>query len=172
MNKIEARKKALDIRKELDSNTISNKIVEEIIKSNILDSYNHIGIYYPIGNEINIIGLLDYYKDKNFYLPITRDEIHFIKYQTNDKLVKAKFNTYEPIGEIVNRSNIECFIIPCVAISADNKRLGYGKGYYDRYLSNYKGITIGVAYDFQEVDKIDVKKTDVKLNYIIKGELK
>ena len=168
MNKIEARKKALDIRKELDSNTISNKIVEEIIKSNILDSYNHIGIYYPIGNEINIIGLLDYYKDKNFYLPITRDEIHFIKYQTNDKLVKAKFNTYEPIGEIVNRSNIECFIIPCVAISANNKRLGYGKGYYDRYLSNYDGLKIGVCY--KELTNIDIimDEHDIKLDKVFK----
>lgn len=168
MNKIEARKKALDIRKELDSNTISNKIVDEIIKSNILDSYNHIGIYYPIGNEINIIGLLDYYKDKNFYLPITRDEIHFIKYQTNDKLVKAKFNTYEPIGEIVNRSNIGCFIIPCVAISADNKRLGYGKGYYDRYLSNYDGLKIGVCY--KELTNIDIimDEHDIKLDKVFK----
>ncbi|MCR5307860.1 MAG: hypothetical protein K6E24_02565, partial [bacterium] len=54
----------------------------------------------------------------------------------------------------------------------DNNRVGYGRGYYDRYLKDYKGITIGVGYDFQEVDKIDVKPTDVKLNYIIKGVIK
>ena len=162
MEKNIARKKLLELRKGLDSNNISKKIIEEIIKSNILKDYKNIGIYYPIGNEINIMDLIDNYPNKNFYLPITREEIHFIKYNKNDKLIKAKFNTYEPIGDIINRDIIDCFIIPCVGISKDNKRLGYGKGYYDRYLSDYKGLKIGVCY--KELTNIDIKMDDFDLS--------
>ena len=168
MEKNIARKNILELRKKLDSNISSKKIIEEIINSNILNDFNNIGIYYPIGNEINIMNLIDKYPNKNFYLPITREEIHFIKYNKNDKLIKAKFNTYEPIGDIVNRDSIECFIIPCVGISNDNKRLGYGKGYYDRYLSGYNGLKIGVCY--KELVNLDIEMDDfdLKLDVVFK----
>ena len=167
MEKNEARKYALGLRKELYSNNKNIYFINEL--KQILNKFKNIGIYYPIGSEINIMDIIKEYPNKKFYLPITRDEISFIEYKYNDELISAKFHTKEPIGIITPRDEIECFIIPCVAISKDHKRLGYGKGYYDRYLNGYKGYKIGIIY--KELNNLDFKTDsyDVKLDLIIEG---
>jgi len=160
--KKEARKIALANRKLYNVDLISNKIVEDLYISKVLDKYDNIGIYYPIGKEIDISELVNIYPNKSFYLPVTKEEIYFAKYDSN--LEKGPFNTMEPKGLEVSRNNIECFIIPCVAISKDNKRVGYGKGYYDRYLKDYNGLMIGVCYkDSSDLD-IDMDLYDVALD--------
>lgn len=167
MNKNEIRKYALSIRNNLKDNSKDNNIVEELSK--VINNYQTIGIYYPIGSEINILNIIDKFPNKKFYLPITREEISFIEYKKGDILVDAKFKTKEPIGDIVNRDSIECFIIPCVAISKTRQRLGYGKGYYDRYLNNYKGFKIGIIY--KELNNLDFETDlyDVFLDLVIEG---
>lgn len=169
MTKDKARKEALEKRKNVNKALSSNEIINKIIESNILDGFNNIGIYYPIGNEIDIMKLVNIYKDKIFYLPITKDEIDFIKYDNNTKLIDGPFKTKEPIGDIVNRNLIECFIIPCVAINSENKRVGYGKGYYDRYLAGYNGVKIGICYQNACDIDIDMDDFDVSLDYVFKG---
>lgn len=169
MTKNEARKYSLEIRKNKDNVNASTIVVDALIASNILKNYNHIGIYYPIGKEINIMDIVNKYPDKNFYLPVTKDDLCFKSYKVNDELIKGPFNTYEPCGVEVNRGLIDCFIIPCVGISASNQRIGYGKGYYDRYLDGYKGLKIGVCY--QESGNLDVEcdSFDIVLDYKILG---
>lgn len=167
MTKEEARKIALSLRKNKDHNNISKKVLDDIISSKILDKYNNIGIYYPIKYEIDIMPLVKYYKDKNFYLPKTKDEISFSIYKDGDLLIDGPFNTKEPITETVNRDLIDCYIIPCVGIS-NNRRIGYGKGYYDRFLEGYKGLVIGITYkDF--VFDCNMDDYDSKLDLIVLG---
>ena len=143
----------------------SNNIVEKIKK---LDFYNLdmlVALYMPINNEIEI--KLD---NKNVCYPkIVGSNIEFHK---PDGFTKGVFGIPEPNGELVEKEMIDLIIVPLLYFDKFNNRVGYGKGYYDRYLKDYKGITVGVAYDFQEVEEIVVKPTDVKLDYIIKGELK
>ena len=113
--------------------------------------------------------IINIYPNKNFYLPITREEISFIKYNKDDILIPGPFKTKEPVGDIISRDLIECFLIPCVAITKDNKRIGYGKGYYDRYLSNYNGLKIGICYKSYASVDVDADFYDVKLDYKILG---
>ena len=62
-------------------------------------------------------------------------------------------------------------LVPLVAFDSLNNRLGYGKGFYDRYLSkflkNKKTTTIGIAFSFQKYNKLPVSKSDIKLDYIL-----
>mgnify|MGYP004554252527 CR=1 FL=1 len=171
MNKCEARSFSLAMRKKYDLNLASINAIDEIINMDIINNYSNIGIYYPIGREISILKLLKLFPDKKFYLPITKDEISFARYKLGDQLVKGPFKTMEPVGDVVCREEIEVFFIPCVAISKDNKRIGYGKGYYDRYLAGYNGIKIGICY--KELSELDVlcDSFDVELDYKIKGWL-
>ena len=169
MNKSEARIYSLDLRKKEDSNISSKNVIKQIVDSNILSNFSNIGIYYPLGNEISIIDLLDIYPNKKFYLPITRDRLYFIEYNKNDSLVNAKFHTKEPKGKIVKRDEIDCFIIPCVGISYEMKRIGYGKGYYDKYLSNYKGYKIGITYNSSFNLDVLLDDYDLKLDLVFKG---
>ena len=81
-----------------------------------------------------------------------------------------KFGLLEP-----TKSNFlipDLMLIPIVAFDKDKYRLGYGKGFYDRYLNKYlkkfKNIlTIGVAFSFQKHHKLPKDKNDVKLDYIL-----
>lgn len=168
MQKKEARAYALSLRKNKDKQAIENYLVEEIIRSEVLAKYNHIGIYYPIGDEMSVLRLLSYYPDKSFYLPITDKDISFIEYKLNDTLYDGPFKTKEPKGKIIDRDLIECFIIPCVAISKDKKRLGYGKGYYDRYLKDYKGLKIGIVYKDLILD-MEMDSFDLSLDIVFAG---
>ena len=66
----------------------------------------------------------------------------------------------------------DIMLVPILAFDADKYRLGYGKGYYDRYLQKYKKkfrniLTVGVAFSFQKYHKLPTNKNDVKLNYIL-----
>ena len=169
MRKKEERKHALSLRKNLNKKDSSKYVIDYIINNNVLDEYHNIGIYYPIGNEIDIMDLVKIYPNKNFYLPITKDEIFFVKYNFNDVLVDGLFNTKEPIGEIIDRNLIDCFLIPCVAISKDNQRIGYGKGYYDRYLNGYNKTKIGICYKESGNVDIDLMDYDLRLDFKILG---
>ena len=169
MDKKEARTIALRDRKLFDNVERSKKVLDYIISNKLLDKYDNIAIYYPIGKEIDIMDLVKVYKDKNFYLPKTLDEIEFVKYKLTDELINGPFNTKEPVGKKVNRDLIDCFIIPCVAISKNNQRIGYGKGYYDRYLKDYKGHKIGLCYKEQGNLDVVLDSFDIYLDEKILG---
>ena len=162
MNKKEARAYALNLRKQLNNINASALVLSQIVSKKILSSYNNIGIYYPIGKEIDITVLVREYPNKNFYLPVTKEDgLHFVRYTKNQKLVDGPFKTKEPLGNYVDRDYIVCFLIPCVGITKQLKRIGYGKGYYDQYLKDYKGLKIGICY--KELSNLDVEMDDFDL---------
>ncbi|MGM9970775.1 MAG: 5-formyltetrahydrofolate cyclo-ligase [Anaeroplasma sp.] len=167
MTKNEARNLALKSRKNKDVSKISDLVIKKIIKSNIIAEYSNIGIYYPIDKEIDITNLKILYPDKKFYLPITKEGLIFAEYL--EPLFKGPFKTMEPRSNIINRDSIDCFIIPCVAITSDMKRIGYGKGYYDRYLEDYDGLKIGICYEDSVFNDLLGDSHDIVLDEIFVG---
>lgn len=163
MIKEDARILAKNIRKKLDTKTISNLIVKDIISSGIIGDYKIIGLYYPLRYEIDLLELRNYYNDKIFCFPKTTDVIEF--YKDNGKFVKAKFNIMEPIS---NEHLIpELIFVPCLGLNYNNARLGYGKGFYDRYAKVHSSRLVGVCYkkcvfDFAE------SSNDIKFATIFK----
>lgn len=169
MNKNEMRRQCLNLRKNVDIGYASKQVVQGIINSHVLEKYDHIGIYYPLALEISVLDLIDFYPQKSFYLPVTKEDIYFSSYKKNDVLNNGPFHTKEPAGKMVPREQIQCFIIPCVGVSRDNKRIGYGKGYYDRYLEGYEGSKIGVCHSGTSKLDIELEEFDVTLDYIYEG---
>lgn len=163
MIKEEARALAKNVRKCLDIKNASSLIVNDIIASGIINDYKIIGLYYPLKYEIDIMEIKKYYKDKIFCFPKTTDDIRF--YVDNDKFVKGDFKVMEPL------SNEECIpeiiFVPCLGINYHNARLGYGKGFYDRYAKGHNAMLVGVCYkecifDFEE------SNDDIKFDVIFK----
>ena len=93
----------------------------------------------------------------------------FFKWSTNDPLKINKYGIPEPISQKIRHPNI--LLIPLIAFDKDLNRVGYGGGFYDRYISrirkNKRILKIGIAYSFQKVKKIVTNKYDIKLDYII-----
>ena len=95
--------------------------------------------------------------------------MEFYKWYKNDPLLINKFGIPEP--ETTNRVYPDILFVPLVAFDKKLNRLGYGAGFYDRLIQSLKKrkniITIGLAFDFQEVHLIPVSKYDQKLDYIV-----
>ena len=93
----------------------------------------------------------------------------FFHWSTNDPLMVNNYGIPEPISKKIKYPDI--LLVPLVAFDKDFNRIGYGSGFYDRYIKKIKKkkniVTIGLAYSFQKVKKIPVNEYDIKLNFII-----
>ncbi len=167
MIKEEARKYALALRKKLSVEEATASALLKIKKNQWLEHANKVAIYYPIQHEINLLELLKAYPQNEFYLPKTNRPLQFIPYHLNDPLVEGPYHIMEPIGTPISLSSLDVIFIPCVAISKDHKRLGYGKGYYDQALKDYKGLKIGVCYEALTGLDISMNDDDLTLDEIV-----
>lgn len=152
----------------------NKKVLNDIINSSVLGNFNIIGIYFPLKNEYDILDLIKAYPNKRFAFPrvIDKDNIIFIEAVNTSDFEKAAFGLYEPkfVKEfVIKRDLIECFIIPCIAVSK-GKRIGFGAGYYDKYLEGYKGKIIGVVNSKSVVNHVDMDSHDIFLENIFEGE--
>ena len=95
--------------------------------------------------------------------------MNFFKWSTSDPLIINKYGIPEPSSFFLKTPDI--LLVPLVAFDEYLNRIGYGGGYYDRYINKVKKhkkiITIGLAYSFQKVKKISTNKHDMKLDHIV-----
>ena len=95
--------------------------------------------------------------------------MNFFKWSSNDPLIINKYGIPEPSS--FSSKSPDILLVPLVAFDENLNRIGYGGGYYDRYINKVnkykKIITIGLAYSFQKVKKISTNKHDMKLDYIV-----
>jgi 5-formyltetrahydrofolate cyclo-ligase len=85
-------------------------------------------------------------------------------------LVKSTFHVPEPIGNEIpaQASDIQTVIIPLLAFDRRGNRLGYGAGYYDRFLAQNPGVKkIGVAFSCQETDSVPGDENDVRIDIVV-----
>ncbi len=174
MKKSEIRKKILKIRKLRYSNNLKinfKTILSVISKSQINGKI--IGGYYPFNYELDIMQILKKFEKKKFKisLPKVRSnyQMNFFKWSSDDPLTINKYGIPEPISRNINYPDI--ILVPLVAFDDFKNRIGYGGGFYDRYIQKIKKkkriLTIGLACSFQKVKKIPVGRYDVKLDFII-----
>ena len=93
----------------------------------------------------------------------------FFQWSSKEPLSINKYGIPEPTSDKVIYPDI--LLVPIVAFDKNFNRIGYGGGFYDRYIKRikkYKNIfTIGLAYSFQKVKKIQINNNDMKLNFIV-----
>lgn len=141
----------------------SEKIILKKLR-NYLQKTQIIAIYYPLKSEVNLISLKEYYP--NILLPkiINDHSLKFFPIQEN-LINNPAFKIKEPIGN--QEVKPEIIICPLLAFDKHKNRLGYGKGYYDKFLNNNKITKIGIAFSIQETEQIPHENHDVKMDLII-----
>ncbi len=163
------RKKALNIRKTLPVQQYSNCIMHNLFNLEEYKKSKNILCYYPLKFEVNTLRCFED-KTKNWYLPrINRENLEFCPYDSGN-LKKGNFNTLEPCSEkIENFNNIDMIIIPSVAADKNGFRLGYGKGYYDRFLSSLENPPVKIILTFYDLlfETVYPGKYDIKGDIII-----
>jgi 5-formyltetrahydrofolate cyclo-ligase len=73
----------------------------------------------------------------------------------------------EPVGDAVDPASIDLVIVPGVAFTADGRRLGHGKAYYDRFLPHVRAVTVGVGFHEQLVDDLPTEAHDIALDHVV-----
>ena len=146
----------------------------DFIKSNFKKDDLKLALYYPASFETNVLKLLEnkHMINKNILLPVIEEEnrMSFCPWKKNRVLLINKFGILEPIKTKFKIPNI--ILVPILAFDRNKYRLGYGKGFYDRYLNKFLKkfsniLTVGVAFSFQKYHKLPINKDDVKLDYIL-----
>lgn len=126
-------------------------------------------LYHSLPDELSTIDFIDrWHNRKHFFLPrVNGVNLDILPYDRS-RLHIGAFQIEEPVGDdTVDIDKIELIIVPGVAYDRDGNRVGRGKGFYDRLLARCRATTIGVGYDFQIVDAIDVDAHDAPVDIII-----
>ncbi|MEP1489906.1 MAG: 5-formyltetrahydrofolate cyclo-ligase [Algibacter sp.] len=179
MTKTELRKKYKRLRNTLTENDVeglSLALANQILKLDVWTfSFYHIFLSIEEQKEINTGYILNVLsgKDKNILISKsdfkTGDMTHFLL-TDNTVIKKNKYNIPEPVDGIEILDNkIDVVFIPLLAFDKTGNRVGYGKGFYDRFLTNCKPETIKIGLSFFEAENeiTDVFKSDVKLDYCV-----
>ena len=174
--KIILRKKYLILRKkkyyEVDKNFFLPLL--KLIRLRLKKKFTKIALYYPSNHELNVLKFLEFNNilRQDILLPIIdkKNYMNFFSWKKNDVLFVNKFGLLEPTKTRVKVPDI--MLVPILAFDKYKYRLGYGKGFYDRYLNKYLKqsqiiLTVGVAFSFQRHHKLPINQNDVKLDYII-----
>jgi len=174
VNKSEIRKKILKIRKQKSSKglNINFEYLSKILKKN-KNIGRTIGGYYPYNHEIDAIEILINLEKQNYQISLPKikknSQMDFFYWSSQDPLQINKYGIPEPTSDKMVAPNI--LLVPLVAFDKNCNRIGYGGGFYDRYIKKIKKIkkiiTIGLAYSFQRINQIPANKYDVKLDFIV-----
>lgn len=157
----------------------SNNIYSNLKRIKEFDEAEQILCYINIKNEVITEKIIEYFQKSNKRVAapkVLTDEMEFYYFSSDEELIKGYFNIPEPVNItddnkcIPNKDDI--IIIPGLAFDKSGGRVGYGGGFFDKYLSRNKNlIKIAVAYDFQVIDEIiEVSDYDVKPDYIVTDE--
>ena len=174
MIKSKLRDKVLKVRKSNSKKSINinpSNIYSYLKKKNY--NLKIIGGYYPTNYEIDDLEILNYFfkRGSTISLPKIRkkSQMEFYKWHKNDPLLINKYGIPEP--KTINRVYPDILFVPLVAFDKELNRLGYGGGYYDRYIEKLdkikKVIKIGLAFTFQKISSIPINQYDKKLNFIV-----
>ena len=167
MDKQSLRKWAKCKRNKINMEEISTILTDKLCQTDEYKKSKNIMIYYPLESEVNLLSILDD-KTKNFYLPrIKEKELECCQYKIGDKLCESCFHTMEPTCSACSKTVIDLVIVPALAVDKNNYRLGYGGGFYDRFLNDYKGKCIVCIPKELLVDTVYPEKHDIKIHKII-----
>lgn len=150
--------------------TKDNLIYQKVINNKDILSSKTLLIYISINSEVDTIKIINYFLNtKNIAVPKIIDNNMYFCYVTNlNELTSGKYNIPEPTNEniVTDFDNAIC-IVPGICYDKENYRVGYGKGYYDKFLSKNKIKTIGLCYKECMIEKIDNDKYDYKIDEVI-----
>lgn len=176
-SKVDIRKEKLRFRRRLSEaeiNDLNKEIFSRVINFDEFKLTNNILIYSDYNNEVHTKKIIETaLKDrKSVYLPkVLGDEMEFYEIDDFDGLQVSSQGILEPTNSVCSQFNGNEFalvLVPLSAFDRNGNRIGYGGGYYDKYLSKHiVGTKVGLAYSFQETEYIDAEETDIKLDYVI-----
>ncbi len=156
----------------LDKDILSKEICERLVGLEEYKNAKNILCYASFTGEVDTKELLDrILKDgKNLFLPrcdVKNHTMQAIEVNALSTLKKGAYGIAEPSGEGTAPEKLDLVIVPLVGFDRKKARLGYGGGYYDRFLPETNAVRIAIAFSNQEVSEIPIEKTDALLDIVV-----
>ena len=167
------RKKRKDIAR-AQKEILDKILFEKIISLKEFCEANIILAYYPINDEINTVPIIEYAlrEEKRVALPISSTVDYTLTFRLISSLDELKNGAYsipEPTedAEIFNNETKALCIVPGLSFDRSGNRLGYGKGFYDRFLSEFNGTTVGLCYSEFLLNNLPTDKNDRTVDIVV-----
>ncbi len=160
-------------RKDLDDSTrfkASVEICKQLFNHSFYKKAKTIGFYVSLDDEVETILLIEQaLKKKRIAVPkVEGENMNFYRIQSLTDLDEGSFHVFEPTTPYITRPNkMDLIVVPFLSFNKEKYRLGYGKAFYDKYLKDYKGHTIGLAFSTCECDESFQDEYDIPLEVII-----
>lgn len=173
VEKARLRKQLLDARDALSLDFIkitSKQIQDNLRKIDFFRSAESIAAYYSIGSEVHTQDILQEILNsgKQLSLPkVIKNDLVFKKISSFSELEQGNFSVMEPKDRCETVKDLDVIIVPAIALTREGFRLGYGFGYYDKFLHGKKLTTIALSYAKQIIKSFPHDEHDVKINYIV-----
>ena len=148
----------------------SKKILSKLIKTKVISEAKSIGCYYSIGSEVQTVELITHLlnEGKVVSLPrISENNMSFRKIEDLSKLEKGEFDIPEPKENCPIEENHDVILVPCIGLDNNGNRIGYGHGFYDKFLTKNKSIKIALTYSKQIVKSIPNSEHDIMMDWIV-----
>ena len=148
----------------------SKKMQKRINKVYAFKDAQKIGLYYPIGSEILTQDIIQELisKGKEVFLPkVIGKNMEFRKIEDFGSLEIGNFDIMEPKEDCKVENELDIIVVPTVGISPTGVRLGYGHGYYDKFLEGKNTTTISLVLEKQIIKNIPKSEHDINMDWII-----
>ncbi len=174
--KNELRKKCSDLRAQISNKSFKDEMIcKSVLKSEFYRESKEILCFYPIKSEINTCKIISaaFTDNKKLYLPVCLPEkglMRFYLVNSFDDLKVGKFAIPEPDISSCNFAdsfNDAICVVPALAYDYLGFRLGYGGGYYDRFLADFNFPKVGICYEEMLFERLPADNYDVNVDYII-----
>jgi len=168
LDKNSLRKWAKEERAKLDIKALSKKLAQKLKETEEYKNAKNIMIFYPLKDEVDLLELTND-RAKTFYLPkIDGDNLFCCKFDKNTELCESCFHTKEPVtGQAIFTPPPDLVIVPALAADKNNFRLGYGGGFYDRFLSKTKTFKIVCLPKQFIVETVYPEEFDIPVDKVI-----
>ena len=132
--------------------------------------------YYPLGSEVNLLPLAEEFLTGTFMaerrtiaFPRTcGDMMEFYPVTSLSDFVEGRFHIMEPMGEVPLRETEPFVLVPGLGFDKKGNRMGYGKGFYDRYFARFPSCRkIGAAFETQLMEKIPSQSHDIVMDFVV-----
>jgi len=152
----------------------STVITRKVLDLDVIKHGSLLITYCSKSEEVNTLPLIGsaLLMGKTVLVPLTKGHGQLEWCQINDlnHLVRGPLGIPEPAEETVILQNPPMdapIIVPCLGFTTKGDRLGFGGGYFDRYLAQHSGLKIGLAFELQHIDHLPVESHDIQLDLVI-----
>lgn len=169
MTKAEVRKLIAERKKDFrDADSAGRRVVENLRMLELFRTAQAVGVYMPLPDEVDVSPLFQCL-EKQLYIPAFDEAAGFYRLaRLTPELRTGRFGIPEPATPVfAAEREIDLIVVPGVAFDSAGRRIGRGRGFYDRLLPHYRAARIGVCFDFQCLETLPAEEHDFPMDGVI-----